>query len=96
MEDTIHEILSNLAQVGDYLKTLVLGRLFGYYISVSDFSNKYARLCIDDVGEKSDVMLTPTIAYGILAKAAIAQKKSCTGHQADKTLFAALFGKRHL
>ncbi len=77
----IEEILSNLENIGDYLKTIVLGRLFSYYMSVSDFTNatKYAMMAID-VGEKSDVMMLPTIAYGLLTIAAISSKdhgKTC-------------------
>lgn len=68
----IDEILSNLDGISDYLKTIVLGRLFGYYISVSDFPNavKYAKLSID-IGEKANIMMIPTIAYGLLTGAAI-------------------------
>ncbi|MDD4238777.1 MAG: hypothetical protein PHT62_09525 [Desulfotomaculaceae bacterium] len=71
----IDEILSNLENISDYLKTIVLGRLFGYYISVSDFPNavKYAMMSIE-VGERSDIMMIPTIAYGFLTGAAISAK----------------------
>lgn len=68
----IEEILSNLGNVNDYLKTIVLGRLFAYYISISDFPNavKYARMSIE-IGERSGAMMIPTIAYGFLTGAAI-------------------------
>jgi LuxR family maltose regulon positive regulatory protein len=74
-EAIIEEILSNLENIGDYLKTIVLGRLFGYYISVSDFGNaiRYAMMAID-IGEKSNIMMIPTIAYGLLTIAAISAK----------------------
>jgi len=69
----IDEIFADLDKVSAYLKTIILGRLFGYFCAVSDFSNavKCARLCIE-VGERSNIMLLPTLAYGILARAAIA------------------------
>lgn len=74
-EAIIEEILSKLDNIGDYLKTIILGRLFAYYISVSDFSNaiKYAAMSID-IGEKSNIMMISTIAYGFLAGAAISAK----------------------
>lgn len=73
-ENIIEEILSNLENVGDYLKTVVLGRLFSYYISVSDFPNaaKYAVMSIE-IGEKAGIMMIPTIAYGFLAGAHISK-----------------------
>ncbi len=72
---TIDEILSNLENISDYLKTIVLGRLFGYYISLSDFTNavKYAMMSIE-IGERSNIMMIPTIAYGLLTGAAISAK----------------------
>lgn len=71
----IDEILSNLENISDYLKTIVLGRLFGYYISVSDFPNavKYAMMSIE-VGERSNIMMIPTIAYGLLTGTVISAK----------------------
>ena len=72
-ESTINEILANLDEVSDYLKTISLGRLFIYYTTISDFPSavKYAKLSIE-IGEKSNVMIIPIIAYGILARTAIA------------------------
>lgn len=71
----IDEILSNLENISDYLKTIVLGRLFGYYVSVSDFPNavKYASMSIE-IGERSNIMMIPTIAYGFLTGAALSAK----------------------
>ncbi|MBP7331147.1 MAG: hypothetical protein KBA08_02360 [Firmicutes bacterium] len=71
----IDEILANLENVSDYLKTIVLGRLFAYYLSVSDFPNavKYAMMSIE-VGERSSIMMIPTIAYGLLTEAAISAR----------------------
>lgn len=69
---TITEISAAFDQAGDYLKTTVLARLFGYYASVNDLGNaiKYARLAIE-IGEKSGIMLIPVVAYGILALASV-------------------------
>lgn len=77
----IDAILANLGNVSDYLKTIVLARLFGYYISVSDFPNavKYAMMSIE-IGKRSNIMMIPTIAYGLLTGAAISAKdhtKAC-------------------
>ncbi|MEN6347836.1 MAG: hypothetical protein ABFD08_00350 [Syntrophomonas sp.] len=74
-EDIIGEIFLHFDQTGDYLKTIVLGRLFGYFAALSDSRNavKYAKLCIE-TGEKVNMMLLPTLAYGILARNAIAMK----------------------
>ena len=77
----IDEILSHLENLSDYLKTIVLARLFGYYVSVSDFQSavKYAAMSIE-IGERSNIMMTPTIAYGLLTGAAISAKdhpKAC-------------------
>lgn len=69
----IEEILSDLENIGDYLRTIVLGRLYAYYLSVSDYPNavKYAWLSIE-TGERANMMMIPTIAYGILAGTTIA------------------------
>jgi hypothetical protein len=68
----IDEIWANLDQVGDYFKTIALARLLGYFGSVSDFANavKCAELCIE-IGERANLMLMATNAYGMLARAAI-------------------------
>lgn len=69
----IEEIISNLDEVSDYLKTIVLGRLFAHYIAASDIprATQFARLSIE-AGERANAMMIPTIAYGFLSKAAIA------------------------
>lgn len=71
-EPVINEILANFDKINDYLKTIVLGRLFSYYAAVSDFPSavKYAKLSIE-IGEGANIMLIPTIAYGVLARAFI-------------------------
>lgn len=74
-EGVIKNIISNLDNVNDHLKTIVLARLFGYFAAISDFPNavKYAQLTIE-IGEKANMMLLPTMAYGILARYHIATK----------------------
>lgn len=71
-EDIISEILSNLDSAGYYLKSIILARLYGFFAAVSDYENavKYSKLCIE-IGEKSNMFLHSTLAYGILARAAI-------------------------
>ena len=88
----IDEILSNLENVSDYLKTIVLGRLFAYYISASDIPGavKYATMSIE-IGERSNIMMIPTIAYGLLTGAAISAKD-----HAGADRLAARYLKRYL
>ena len=73
--DIINEIWANMDKIGDYLKTIALARLMSYFGAVSDFANavKCATLCIE-IGERSNMMLMATGAYGILARAAIMSK----------------------
>lgn len=75
-EDIINNIFSNLDQAGDYLKTIIYARLLGYFSAVSDVRNavKCAKLCIE-VGERTKMMLQATLAYGIIAKAAISMNE---------------------
>lgn len=72
-EKIINEIYANLDLVGDYFKTIALARLFSYFGSVSDFKSavECAKLSIE-IGERAGMMMIPTMAYGILARAAIA------------------------
>lgn len=81
-EHIINEIITNLDEVNDYLKTIALGRLFVYFTSVSDFPSavKYAKRSIE-IGEKADIMIIPIIAYGILARVAIASKDPASAVQ---------------
>lgn len=70
----------NLKDVGDYLKCIVLARLMGYFAMISDYPNaiKCAKNCIK-TGEHSNMLLHSTLAYGILARSALANKddKAC-------------------
>jgi LuxR family maltose regulon positive regulatory protein len=72
-EEMVQEIFENLNQAGAYLKNLVLARLMGYFSAISDYPRaiKCAILCIE-AGEEAGLMLHPSLAYGILARAAIA------------------------
>ncbi|NLG33338.1 MAG: hypothetical protein GX550_07440, partial [Syntrophomonadaceae bacterium] len=74
-EDMVQEIFENLEQAGAYLQSLVLARLMGYFSAISDYPNavKCASLCIK-AGEEAELMLHSSLAYGILARAAIATK----------------------
>lgn len=74
-EDSVREIFENLDNAGAYLKNLVLARLMGYFSAKSDYANavKCATLCIE-AGERAHIMLHPSLAYGLLARAAIETK----------------------
>jgi len=74
-ENIVKEIFNDLDNAGTYLKNVVLARLMGYYSAISDYPNavKCAILCIE-AGEKANIMLHPSLSYGILARAAIATK----------------------
>jgi len=75
-EDMVREIMDNLDGAGDYLKSIVFARLMGYYGAVSDYPNAVwcARQCIE-TGESAGLMLHASLAYGVLARAAIAAKE---------------------
>lgn len=87
-EDIINEIFANVDQAGGYLKSIVYARLMGYFAVISDFQNalKCAKLCIE-VGEKTNMLLQSTLAYGILSRAAIT-----TGNKEE----AVYYTKRYL
>ncbi len=74
-EDRVREIFENLSNAGTYLENVVLARLMGYYFAISDYQSavKCAQLCIE-AGEKAGMLLHSSLAYGILAIAAIATK----------------------
>lgn len=65
----------NLNEVGDYLKCIILARLMGYFAVIYDYANaiKCAKYCIK-IGEQSNMLLHSTLAYGILARAALASQ----------------------
>lgn len=71
-EDVINRIFANLGKANNYLKTIALGKLAEYFEDISDLKNSIlcAKQCIQ-AGEKSNLMLMPTLAYGVLAHAAI-------------------------
>lgn len=72
-ENVISEIYENISKVGDYFKTIALGRLFHYFGIVSDFERAVgcARRSIE-IGERADMMMVGTLAYGLLARIALA------------------------
>jgi len=74
-KDSLQEIFENLDNAGPYLKNLVLARLMGYFSAISDYQGavKCASLCVE-AGEEAGLLLHPSLAYGILARAAIATR----------------------
>lgn len=87
-EGIIQEIFTNLDKGGSYLICIVLARLMGYFAAVHDLQNaaKCAKQCIE-VGENAGMLLHSTLAYGVLARAAIA---------AGKQDEARIYTERHL
>ncbi|NLO41174.1 MAG: hypothetical protein GX115_17115 [Ruminiclostridium sp.] len=71
-EDDVQEIFDNLGRAGAYLKSLVLARLMGYFSAISDYPNAIicANQCIE-TGESAGMFLHSSLAYGILARAAL-------------------------
>jgi len=71
-KDIVREIFENLDRAGAYLKSIVLARLMSYFSAVSDYPNavKCAKLCIE-TGERASMFLHASMAYGVLARAAI-------------------------
>lgn len=73
-EKIIGEIYENIPKVGDYFKAIALGRLFHYFGIVSDF--EHAASCAKrsiEIGERADMMMIGTLAYGLLARIALAR-----------------------
>lgn len=72
-EDQVREIFGELDNAGAYLQNVVLARLMGYFFAVNDFPNslKCTKMCIE-AGEKAGMYLQSTLAYGVLAIAALA------------------------
>jgi tetratricopeptide (TPR) repeat protein len=71
--EIIQKIVANLGKCSIYLKSVLLARLMGYFAAVHDFPNavKCAKQCVE-IGENANMLLHSTLAYGILARAAIA------------------------
>jgi LuxR family maltose regulon positive regulatory protein len=74
-ENRVQEIFENLNNAGAYLQNVVLARLMGYFFAISDYPNalKCAQMCIE-AGERAGMFLHSSLAYGVLAIAAIAKK----------------------
>jgi DNA-binding winged helix-turn-helix (wHTH) protein len=69
----ITEIRAGFELSGDYLKSIILARLYGYFSAVSDYKNaaECAQKCIE-VGERAGIYLHSALAYGVLARISIA------------------------
>lgn len=75
-EKIIDEIYEDIPKVSDYFKTVALGRLFHYFGIVSDY--KSAADCAKrsvEIGERTDIMMIATLAYGYLARIALVNGK---------------------
>jgi hypothetical protein len=74
-EKIINEIYEDIPKVGDHFKTVTYGRLFNYFGSISDYSNAAAcARCSIEIGERANTMMVATMAYGFLARIALADK----------------------
>lgn len=73
-EEIMNELFADFDSADDYLKSIILARLFGYLAATSGYAYacKYAKMCIQ-IGKKSNMLLHSTLAYGMLARAAIAE-----------------------
>ncbi len=76
-EGLICEIFESIPKVSDHFKTVAYGRLYNYFGSISDFERaaECARRSIE-IGERSNTMMVATMAYGFLARIALAEKES--------------------
>lgn len=76
-ERVIGEIYESIPKVGDYFKTVALGRLFNYFAMVLDYERAVscAKRSIE-IGERSDIMMIATLAYGTLARIFLSAGKS--------------------
>lgn len=72
-EKILNEISDEYPLAGDYLKSIILARLLGYFAAAHDYSNAVAcaKKCIE-VGINSKTYLHSTVAYGMLARIALA------------------------
>lgn len=71
-EKIINKISEDIPKVSDYFKTIALGRLFHYFGIISDFQRAVdcAKRSIE-IGERADMMMVGTMAYGLLARIAL-------------------------
>ena len=81
-ERLIGEIFEDIPRVSDHFKTVAYGRLYNYFGSVSDFGRaaECAKRSIE-IGERSNTMMVATMAYGFLARIALAngEKEKAAG-----------------
>ncbi|MEA4920188.1 MAG: hypothetical protein VB078_04650 [Clostridiaceae bacterium] len=75
-EKILNEIAAEYPVAGDYLKSIILARMFGYFAATHDYSSAAAcaKKCIE-VGINSKTYLHSTVAYGILARIALAREE---------------------
>ncbi|MDP4152845.1 MAG: winged helix-turn-helix domain-containing protein [Bacillota bacterium] len=68
-QEITNKISLLLDDAGDYLKSIILARLLGYFAAVSDYQNavKCSKQCIE-IGEKSKIYLHSSLAYGVIAR----------------------------
>ena len=73
-EKIINKIYEDIPKVSDYFKTIALGRFFYYFGIVSDFERAVdcAKRSIE-IGERADMMMIGTLAYGLLARIDLAR-----------------------
>jgi len=73
-EPLLERIFQSIPLVGDHFKTVALGRLYNYFGSISDFARAAdcARRSIE-IGERTNTMMIATMAYGFLARLALAE-----------------------
>ena len=75
-EETIAEIFRSLGECNDYFRSIILARLMGYFAATGDLTKavRCAEQCIA-VGEETGLRLHSTLAYGILARCALADEQ---------------------
>ena len=73
-ESLLEQIFQSIPLVGDYFKTIALGRLYNYFGSISNFARAAdcARRSIE-IGEHTNMMMIATMSYGFLARLALAE-----------------------
>ncbi len=72
----LDEISAEYPLAGDYLKSIVLARLLGYFAATHDYPSAAtcAKECIE-VGVKSKTYLHSTVSYGMLARISLTAKQ---------------------
>lgn len=75
-KQAVKEIHEQLDNCNNYFKSIILARLMGYYASIHDITNAIlcAQQCVA-VGENTGAQLHSTLAYGILARCFLSERK---------------------